>query len=54
MAEQQQSPTVRIVCTDCFFSKLVTRDGERAAEVILEHGRETGHKLTPEDENASN
>lgn len=49
MSEQRQPEQVRIVCTDCYFSKLVTTDGERSAEVIIEHGRETGHKLTSEE-----
>lgn len=45
----QISRNVRIVCTECAFSKLVTKEGETAAEVIIEHGRETGHKLTAEE-----
>jgi len=42
----QTSEKVHIVCIECTFSKVVTREGQKSAEVIMEHGRETGHKLT--------
>lgn len=42
---------VHIVCTVCNFSKLVTEEGNKSSEVIIEHGRETGHKLTAEEPN---
>ncbi len=45
----QTSQKVRIVCTECAFSKLVTKEGQKSAEVIREHGQETGHKLTAEE-----
>lgn len=46
---EQNQRTVRIVCTECTFSKVVTKRGEAAAKVIRDHGRETGHKLTAEE-----
>ena len=45
----QTSQKVRIVCTECAFSKLVTKEGGKSSEVIIEHGRETGHKLAAEE-----
>ncbi|WP_226039261.1 hypothetical protein [Natrinema sp. DC36] len=49
MAPEQNVRSVRIVCDECNFSKEVTKNGEKSAEVIREHGRETGHKLSVED-----
>jgi|GEM_PF-743551 hypothetical protein len=49
MAPEQDVRTVRIVCDECNFSTEVTKDGEKSAEVIREHGRETGHKLSVEE-----
>lgn len=41
------SSTVKIECTECPYSQLVhPEDDALPAEVIVEHGRETGHKLT--------
>ena len=38
---------VRVSCTDCSFEKVVyADDDERPADVLIEHGRRTGHKLT--------
>ena len=45
----QTSQKVRIVCTECAFSKLVTKEGNKSSKVIIEHGQETGHKLTAEE-----
>lgn len=45
----QISQKERIVCTECAFSKLVTKEGQKSSEVIIEHGRKTGHKLTAEE-----
>ncbi len=45
----QTPENVRIVCTECTFSKLVTKEGQKSAEVIVEHGRETGHRLTAKE-----
>ena len=40
------SPT-KVTCTECPFSRVVAPDDDiLPAEVILEHGRETDHKLT--------
>lgn len=47
--DDAEVPTVRIVCTECRFSKEVEKDGNRPAEVMIDHGRETGHKLRVED-----
>lgn len=52
MDTEQHPETIRIVCTVCAFSKEVTTEGDEAAEVIREHGQETGHKLTTEELNA--
>lgn len=36
-----------IECQDCAFSKTVhPDDGTLPADVVVEHGRETGHKLS--------
>lgn len=36
-----------IDCQECAFSKTVhPDDGKLAADVVVEHGRETGHKLS--------
>ena len=51
MAEEQLHQRIRVVCTECPYSKVVEKDGGRSAKVIIEHGRETGHKLTTEDVN---
>jgi hypothetical protein len=48
MASKQHQEEVRIVCTECSFSRVVTTEGDKSAEVIREHGQETGHKLTAE------
>lgn len=38
--------TQELVCPECGFRKLVDADDDRrAAEYVLEHGRETGHKV---------
>lgn len=39
---------LEVTCLDCHYTEVVERDGGRAAELIVEHGRETGHKLTTE------
>ena len=41
------TPLKRVECTDCPFSRVVDdEDDELPAEVLIEHGRETGHTLT--------
>lgn len=42
---------VRVVCTDpnCLFSEVVGNDDGEASDVIVRHGRETGHTLRTED-----
>lgn len=48
MSTDEQYRHVRVVCEECPFSKVVEKVGDTPAEVISEHGRETGHKLTTE------
>jgi len=45
--EQSDAETVRVVCTECHFSKIVA-ENELSADVLIEHGEETGHTLTLE------
>lgn len=39
---------IRVVCTEFAYSEVVEKDGGKPAEKIVEHGRQTGHKLTTE------
>lgn len=49
MSESVEQPEqARVSCTDCHFSKVVDNVGDKPAMVTIEHGRETGHKLTTE------
>jgi hypothetical protein len=48
MSAQEHPEHVRVVCGDCPYSETVEKAGETPAEKIIEHGRETGHKLTVE------
>ena len=48
MTPDGQMRQVRVVCTVCSFEKVVEKSGEKPATVIVEHGRETGHKLCTE------
>ncbi|QLD85862.1 hypothetical protein HWV23_09035 [Natronomonas halophila] len=48
MSTQERSQHVRVVCGDCYYSETVEKEGQTPAEKIIEHGRETGHKLTIE------
>lgn len=42
---------LRVECTDCHFTTVVDPDDEELpSDVIVEHGRETGHKLTLSDQ----
>lgn len=43
------STRVRVDCTECPFSKVVEKREEKPADVIVEHGKETGHTLTVGD-----
>ena len=39
--------TMKVECTECNFRRLVDSDDEeRPADAVIEHGRQTGHKLT--------
>lgn len=49
MSTNETQRTVRVVCTECGFSEVVEKGGEKPAEVIVEHGRKTGHKLRTEE-----
>lgn len=49
MPTNEERPVVRVVCTECPFEVVVEKGGERPAEVIVDHGRETGHTLTTEE-----
>ena len=48
MSTGESRQVVRVVCRDCPFSTVVDEGGEEPAAVIVEHGRETGHKLSTE------
>lgn len=38
---------LEVRCTDCRFTQTVGPDDDRSpADVIVDHGQETGHKLT--------
>lgn len=40
---------IRVECRDCGYYEVVTDDGDRSpADVIVEHGRNTGHILDTE------
>lgn len=44
MADQ---PTMRVECTECNFSRFVRPEDEQLpGEVVVEHGRKTGHRLS--------
>lgn len=42
-------PAIRVTCVDCPFTKVIEKGDEKPAEVIVEHGQQTGHKLTTEE-----
>lgn len=45
--------TIRVECQECLYSEVVEPDDELSpGEAVIEHGRETGHKLhvEPSDE----
>lgn len=45
MMEQEQ--TARIECQECDFTTLVPADDEEIpADVVIAHGKESGHKLS--------
>lgn len=48
LMDGEKAGKVKVLCKECSFSKTVANEGERPGEVIIEHGRETGHKLTSE------
>lgn len=46
--EEQLRQQIQVVCIECAFSKIVEKGSGKSAKVIIDHGRETGHKLTTE------
>lgn len=48
MTTTEEREAIQVVCTECAFSKVVEKGDEKPAEVIVEHGRKTGHKLSTE------
>jgi len=46
MASTHQSGALRVDCTQCHFERVVDGEEVRPAEVVIDHGRETGHKLS--------
>lgn len=48
----QERSKIRVVCTECYFEKVVEKAGRKPAKVIIEHGREAGHKLTTKEINS--
>lgn len=47
--EEMGQETVQIVCTECMFSRKVEKAEQKPADVIVEHGRETGHTVRIEE-----
>jgi len=42
----EETSRIRVLCTQCTFSKTVSTSGDPLpAEVLREHGLETGHQL---------
>ena len=38
---------MKVECTECGFQRFMDPDdGEKPADALVEHGRQTGHKLT--------
>lgn len=47
--DSKHHATARVVCADCPFSATISDgDARLPADVVREHGRETGHKLSVE------
>lgn len=49
MSVEAVTEEIRVVCTACAYSEVVAKDGGKPAEKIVQHGRQTGHKLTTEE-----
>lgn len=49
MSQETERKRIKVVCTECPYSEVVEKDGAKPATVIVEHGRETGHKLRTEE-----
>lgn len=44
-----EETAARVVCQDCWFSTVVRPDDDRLpADVVIDHGKESGHKLSVE------
>lgn len=37
---------IRVSCRDCSFERIIEPDDVRPADVLIEHGQRTGHKLS--------
>jgi hypothetical protein len=47
MLDESPATTMRIECTECHFSTTEEAGGETLpADIVKEHGRETGHSLS--------
>ena len=49
MSPTEQRQRIRVVCTECAFSTVIDTGEESPAETVVEHGRNTGHKLSTEE-----
>ena len=48
MQKQLKPGTVRLECKECQFERVVEREEETPADVVIRHGRNTGHKVSVE------
>lgn len=47
--EQRADHRIQVECQECSFAEVVGEDDERLpGEVVIQHGRSTGHKLRVE------
>lgn len=45
--KQEQTQTARVECQECDFTTIVSDDDDRIpADVVIAHGKESGHKLS--------
>lgn len=49
MPSDQSQEQIRVVCTECHFSQVVEKEGEKSAQTIIDHGKETGHTVITEE-----
>lgn len=48
MQQATESEGILLVCNQCHFERLVEGEDATPAEILIRHGRETGHKLSIE------